>query len=328
MEYLKKHLSLEQQADLLLSRGLIADRNALISRLSHVGYYRFSAYTHPYRKRDAQGRALDQFVNGSHLDDVWFHYCFDRKLRLHLLDAIERIEICLRSAVAYFHSECHGPFEYTKPTYFPHWKNYDQQLKSVRIKKRPDGSLMTSGNDYVDHFFSHYGDKHEYLPLWMAVGTMEFGTVLFFYLHSPKDIKRSVADRFAVDSKYLGSWLQALKGLRNECAHHGRIWNKTFARTPQLPHHGVDIRWHMVYSEKARKWVKPCKELLTSPSLTSFPGSVAQLIFICRILMRQAAPTSGWKNRIEQFLLEAGQSGINYGKMGLPQHWERHPLWL
>ena len=105
MEYLKKHLSLEQQADLLLSRGLIADRNALISRLSHVGYYRFSAYTHPYRKRDAQGRALDQFVNGSHLDDVWFHYCFDRKLRLHLLDAIERIEICLRSAVAYFHSE-------------------------------------------------------------------------------------------------------------------------------------------------------------------------------------------------------------------------------
>lgn len=51
MKYAKQHLSLEQQADLLLSRGLSADRHELIECLANVGYYRLSAYWHPYRVR-------------------------------------------------------------------------------------------------------------------------------------------------------------------------------------------------------------------------------------------------------------------------------------
>lgn len=42
-EYTKPHLSLAQQADLLMGRGLSADRNELMRTLHHVGYYRLSA---------------------------------------------------------------------------------------------------------------------------------------------------------------------------------------------------------------------------------------------------------------------------------------------
>jgi hypothetical protein len=48
VKYVKPPLTCEQQADLVLSRGMIADRAELISRLRVVGYYRLSAYWHPF----------------------------------------------------------------------------------------------------------------------------------------------------------------------------------------------------------------------------------------------------------------------------------------
>ena len=42
MEYLKPHLSIDQQVELLTQRGLAADADLLASRLKSVGYYRFS----------------------------------------------------------------------------------------------------------------------------------------------------------------------------------------------------------------------------------------------------------------------------------------------
>ncbi len=49
MKYEKEAFSLEAQADKLLARGLVADRDELVRRLRAVNYYRFSGYLHPYR---------------------------------------------------------------------------------------------------------------------------------------------------------------------------------------------------------------------------------------------------------------------------------------
>lgn len=101
MEYLKPHLSLSQQVALLQQRGLVADASLLTSRLRNVGYYRFSAYLHPFRVRNSNGQIEDNYVPGTTLDKVWSHYLFDRKLRFLMMDAIERIEVALRSQIAY-----------------------------------------------------------------------------------------------------------------------------------------------------------------------------------------------------------------------------------
>ena len=55
MEYLKPHLSISQQTSLLMQRGLMGDASLLATRLKNVGYYRFSAYLHPFRVRNQQG---------------------------------------------------------------------------------------------------------------------------------------------------------------------------------------------------------------------------------------------------------------------------------
>jgi len=52
MKYAKPSLTYEQQADLVLSRGLATDRQVLIERLRAVGYYRLSAYWHPLKRPD------------------------------------------------------------------------------------------------------------------------------------------------------------------------------------------------------------------------------------------------------------------------------------
>jgi len=52
MNYIKPPLTFEEQADRILSRGFIADRNRLVLRLKSVNYYRFSGYLYPYRNAD------------------------------------------------------------------------------------------------------------------------------------------------------------------------------------------------------------------------------------------------------------------------------------
>lgn len=69
MRYEKQHLSFEQQADRLLGRGLMAERKELILRLSHVGYYRLSAYAHPYRRRTEQGVDLGKMGLPPHWEE-------------------------------------------------------------------------------------------------------------------------------------------------------------------------------------------------------------------------------------------------------------------
>ena len=87
MIYAKPALTFEAQADLLA-----ANRDELIARLKAVNYYRLSGYLYPFRDLPN-----DTFRPGADLDTVWRRYNFDRRLRLILLDAIERIEVAVRT---------------------------------------------------------------------------------------------------------------------------------------------------------------------------------------------------------------------------------------
>jgi hypothetical protein len=53
MKYTKPSLTFSEQADQLLSRGMVtADRETLITHLGNVSYYRLSAYWYPFREPD------------------------------------------------------------------------------------------------------------------------------------------------------------------------------------------------------------------------------------------------------------------------------------
>lgn len=86
MQYVKPALTFDQQADQLIRRGMVGERDLMIRRLSCVNYYRLSGYWYPFRDGG------DSFKPGTSFDEVWNRYAFDRRLRLLAIDAIERIE--------------------------------------------------------------------------------------------------------------------------------------------------------------------------------------------------------------------------------------------
>jgi len=113
LRYTKPSLSYEQQADLLIGRGLVADRETLIMRLKTVNYYRLSGYIYPFRESDTLIKA------GTTLDKVWRHYTFDRQLRILMMDAIERVEAAIRAELAHHFVEMHDIWGHLDPVNLP-----------------------------------------------------------------------------------------------------------------------------------------------------------------------------------------------------------------
>ena len=183
MEYRKPTLTFEQQADLLLSRGMVAGREELIRRLKTVSYYRLSGYWYPFRNAD------DTLQPGTSLDHVWRRYTFDRKLRLLVLDAIDRVEIAVRTGLAYHHCHAHGPFGYLTTASLPGLDVGD----FTRFRGKLKDEVRRSQEAFVTHFKAKYGDVHSDLPLWMATELMSFGMVFTLFRGMEKTIKRRVA---------------------------------------------------------------------------------------------------------------------------------------
>ena len=106
--YDKRPLSYDEQIDLLASKGLlIPDRQRTARQLKNISYYRLSAYMLPYKEKI--GDAISsKFKKGSTWDMIYRLYVFDRKLRLLVFDAIERVEIAVRAQIVHQLSQKYG----------------------------------------------------------------------------------------------------------------------------------------------------------------------------------------------------------------------------
>ncbi|MFP4167010.1 MAG: Abi family protein [Opitutales bacterium] len=268
MEYLKEPLGFEAQADRLIGRGLHADRDELIRRLSAVSYYRLTGYLYPFRKHDS-----DEYREGTTLQTVWDRYCFDRRLRVLLLDAIERVEVAVRTQLVYHFSHAFGAFGHCDERNLPHisvaeyieWRdNFQKETKRCK-------------EEFKKHFFEKYGDSHRNLPIWMASELMTMGSLLTFYKAVDGNIQARVAAQFDMADTLLLSWLRSLYAARNICAHHARLWNRVLGYPPSLPQQNKYPEWHMKNEKN--------KNLLTN-------DRVGIIIMICYRFLRQISPTS------------------------------------
>ncbi len=297
MKYPKPPLSFEQQAELLVDRGLQGDPLAISQRLRSVSYYRLSGYSFPFRNAD------DSFMPGTSFDAVWDRYAFDRRFRLLVMDAVERIEVAIRSQLSYHHAQAFGPFGYaTDPGSLPALDTPRRDRLLERVREDVDHSKET----FVAHFKTKYGDSHADLPIWMATEVMAFGSILTLYKGSPKRIRKAVASSFGLPSEVLGSWLLTLNAVRNICAHHGRLWNRVLGVKPMIPRQPGYPDWHSPFTvENDRLFV---------------------VLTICNYCLRLIAPQSRWPVRLRELLKEF--AAVPQREMGFPDNWRACPIWL
>jgi abortive infection bacteriophage resistance protein len=221
--YTKPALSVDDLLTFLERKGLaIGDHAVATNRLRYIGYYRLKIYTRAFE--DTSKR----FVSGTRFADIIELYEFDRRLRLALLDAIERIEVSLRSALIEVMTAKGGPHFYLDASHFDAAPTPPPGAKPKETGHAVAKKLAAEGNHKsITHYKSTYNSPVE-PPIWCLLEASTFGTLSRILSGLTRPNRKEIAAFFALDEKVLVSWARSLGGLRNICAHHQMLWNADF----------------------------------------------------------------------------------------------------
>jgi abortive infection bacteriophage resistance protein len=312
--YSKPYLTVPQQIDLLRARGMeIEDADKAAEYLQRIGYYRLSAYWHPMRERHADtGVALDSFVAGTTFKEATDLYTFDGRLRLIMLDALERLEVSLRTEVALalgaYHPKAHRLLsclgrDFALPTFKGGPSKHREWLQ--RLDKR--------ANESRDQFAQHFRTKYpsEDMPVWIAVELLDFGPLshLVSGLRN-HDLSRIGADFGGLRPRFVKSWARSLAFTRNVCAHHSRLWNKPLVNQPALI--GSDVP-------------HPLQHIQELPQAGKRLYSIAS---VACLMLQYANPRTAWRERfvshVETFPISPR---LNLASAGFPEDWREQDLW-
>lgn len=227
---LKPALTFEEQLDRLRTTHKLAieDEQTAIRILSHVNYYRLSAYGIGLHKKENP----EEYEEGVSLMGLYGLYRFDSGLRGELFHLIEQVEVELRTQIAYHLSLAFGPDGYMNPENFKKEIDRDGNSRHTILLKKFEKEAQRQGKlPFVRHHQEQYGGR---FPIWVAVELFSFGMLTSLYsLMKAKD-QKAVADFYAVEPQILGSWMKTLMDVRNRCAHYGRIYNMPLSTTPSL----------------------------------------------------------------------------------------------
>lgn len=216
-DYTKKPLSLAEQVARLKQRGLVFDdENEAISYLFNISYYRLRAYTYPFQESGENSEHC--FIRKDiHFKDIIDLYCFDRRLRLLIFNAIEKIEVAVRTKIVQVYAESTGD---------SHWFN-DESLYRFGYNdliKHIEADVNRSNEDFIKHYNSKY-DNPPMPPSWMALEVVSFATLSRLFQSLKLDNRKEyITEQFGLKKvAILENWLHAISNLRNCCAHHSRI---------------------------------------------------------------------------------------------------------
>lgn len=209
IQYNKTAKSSEELHAHLLSKGLISlDYNEEINKIERIGYHRLLIYMRPLQNSEKN------FFDGTTFENILNLYDFDRKLRLLCIDAIEKIEVSIRSAVVNTISITNGPHFYLYGSNFKTESGYKEFLR-----KALDTKYLS-----IKHYHEKYNDP-TLAPIWSIVEGITFGTLSRLVSNLNDDNRRAVALNLGIHHRVLVSWVRSLNMVRNMCAHHNRLWN-------------------------------------------------------------------------------------------------------
>lgn len=282
-----------QQVVLLQQRGMVIDDPAEAEfYLQHLNYYRLGAYWLPF-EADHATHALKP---GTRFTDVLNLYLFDRELRLLVLDAIERVEVSVRSQWAYQLAKRHGPHAHLDVTLA-----FKTHLWKINLDKLTE-ELDRSDETFIKHLKLNYSEALP--PVWAVFEVMSLGLLSRWYNNlKPMPARSAIAGVYGADQKALESWLRHLSLVRNTCAHHSRLWNREFTITPQLPH------------SKPAGLAAQCQ-----PGSRKLYNTLVILLHCLDVI----APRHRWRNRLKDLLT---RYAIPVTAMDFPACWEQMVIW-
>lgn len=296
MEFAKPPLEFAHQLEKLKERGLvIACSNTAAFYLSQINYYRFGTYCWTF----FTDYNAHRFWPGTTFEQVLDLYIFDRELRLLMLDAIERIEISVRTQWAYHLSHFAGPHAHLdKQNFnlkgFAH-QDFIEQLQ-LELRRTTEPNILRQIQKY-----------DEATPaIWICCEVLSFGWLSKAVSGlARRRLKQNIADNFGLNETVMTSLLHHLVTVRNICAHHSRLWNRDFTITTKLPTNGDTNTISSLNSAKPR-------ELYNT------------LVLVAHV-MNRIAPDNQWRHRLIDLLQRYPSTNIS--AMGFPVDWQKRAIW-
>lgn len=313
--YIKKPLSIKTQVSRLENRGLIIDdENLAGDYLSNISYYRLRAYTYPFQN-NIDSEADHCFLRDDiHFKDIIDLYCFDRRLRSLIFNAIEKIEVALRTKIVQIYSETTGNSHWYedeslfKDKYFSNNDDEKTYLYDI-LYDDIEHEVDRSNEDFIKHYKSKYSNP-ETLPAWMTLEVISFGTLSRLYeLLKKDDNKKMVAKLFGLNKiDILENWMHALSNLRNCCAHHSRVWNRRFIVNILLPTNAD----HLFLDRDTISKVKRNK----------------LFAYLCCIkyILDIISPNNSFHKNLKELIANGGKL-LSLKDMGFPENWNYLGVW-
>ncbi|MDE0775654.1 MAG: Abi family protein [Nocardioides sp.] len=311
--YSKPALTHDELVDRWVERGLeIPDRARALRYARQLGYFRLSPYTIPFQRSGA----THQFRRGVRFDDVLDLYVFDRELRLLVIDALERVEVAVRSALTdHMSSVGGGPHWWIDPNHFRDPRRHGDLVSIVRktCNDQLQRGAETSTDELMfrsalEHYLTTYGTP-ELPPSWLMVETLTIGQLdaLIRNLANKSD-RTAVARSLGINDVLLESWLRTYVRVRNICAHHGRLWNVGLGVYPAIP---ISRKVHWLSDAEMMNEVRRQR---LYPVLTSLQS-----------ILTTISPNSSWSARLRDLL--ARHPNVPLRAMGVPDDWLLDPFW-
>ena len=294
IQYQKQLQSYSDQINNLKQHGLtFLDEIKADQWLRKVSFYRLSGYWHPLLVKPQ----TNIFKPGSTFEQVCQLYEFDYELKNFLLANISKAEIAVRTQLAYILSLAYGGFWIENATLFANQNQHQKTIQSINDEYNRSDEL------FVKTFKNKYSNPLP--PSWITLEISSFGTISMIYQNlNPGLTKRTVASAFGVGDSVFSSWLHSLVYVRNICAHHARLWNRTLGVRPLMPR-------------------KPHHTFITWPS--SGTQHVYFTLAIVKYWLDIIEPQNNFTLELNRLLMK--YPTVNVNAMGFPAGWEREPFW-
>ncbi len=190
--------------------------------LDRIGYQHASSYFDLFK--DADG----EIGPDASMKELHRVILFDRKFQALLMEYIGLFELQFRAQYAYLMSSERGAFAHRNPRNF---KDGDHFAGFLKRYEDEFNRQLRKGNRDIARAYEEYGDA----PTWLAVEIMSFGTLSMLFNNTrSKAVRNGVAQSFGATADNLVSWTRAISGVRNTCAHFGRLCGTKLASRPRM----------------------------------------------------------------------------------------------
>ena len=300
MKYNKPAVSFSDQVKKLKRRGLLfRDEHKAEQILSRISYYRLRAYTYPFQDNSNPEHPFKIKIYFETIIDL---YKFDSQLRLLIFDALEKIEIALRTQIIYQWAMTNGS----------HWQTnirlFRDQERFYEHKKSLEKEISRSDETFIKHYKKKYTEPPQ-PPAWISLEVASFGTLSKLYQNLINgEEKKAVAKSFKLPNPlFLENWMLCFSNLRNICAHHGRLWNRRLVAIPKLPYNVNGI-------------------FLTKKEIeTIYPNKIYGNLCIINYMLSEINSANNFRQKLVRLM---DNCPLDQEKeMGFLEGWREHPLW-